>query len=206
MKIVVLKFGGTSVGTIERIKKVAKLIINYKKKNYRVIVVSSAMSGVTNDLIKKANSISSNFSKTEYDVLVSSGEQMSCALIAGALTNLGYKSKSFLGWQIPIITDTNHCDARIENISTKEIKKFINSDGIPIVAGFQGMTKERRISTLGRGASDYSAIMIAKFFKASKCIIYTDVSGIMTTDPKVYRNAKKIRIISYEEMLEMSSL
>ena len=111
MKIVVLKFGGTSVGTIERIKKVAKLIINYKKKNYRVIVVSSAMSGVTNDLIKKANSISSNFSKTEYDVLVSSGEQMSCALIAGALTNLGYKSKSFLGWQIPIITDANHCDA-----------------------------------------------------------------------------------------------
>ena len=164
------------------------------------------MSGITNDLIKKANSISSNFSKTEYDVLVSSGEQMSCALIAGALTNLGYKSKSFLGWQIPIITDANHCDARIENISTKEIKKFINSDGIPIVAGFQGMTKERRISTLGRGASDYSAIMIAKFFKASKCIIYTDVSGIMTTDPKVYRNAKKIRIISYEEMLEMSSL
>ena len=206
MKIVVLKFGGTSVGTIERIKKVAKLIINYKKKKNRVIVVSSAMSGITNDLIKKANSISSNFSKTEYDVLVSSGEQMSCSLIAGALTNLGYKSKSFLGWQIPIITDTNHCDARIENISTKEIKKFINSDGIPIVAGFQGMTKERRISTLGRGASDYSAIMIAKFFKASKCIIYTDVSGIMTTDPKVYRNAKKIRIISYEEMLEMSSL
>ena len=206
MKIVVLKFGGTSVGTIERIKKVAKLIINYKKKKNRVIVVSSAMSGITNDLIKKANSISSNFSKTEYDVLVSSGEQMSCSLIAGALTNLGYKSKSFLGWQIPIITDTNHCDARIENISTKEIKKFINSDGIPIVAGFQGMTKERRISTLGRGASDYSAIMIAKFFKASKCIIYTDVSGIMTTDPKVYRNAKKIKIISYEEMLEMSSL
>ena len=206
MKIVVLKFGGTSVGTIERIKKVAKLIINYKKKKNRVIVVSSAMSGITNDLIKKANSISSNFSKTEYDVLVSSGEQMSCALIAGALTNLGYKSKSFLGWQIPIITDANHCDARIENISTKEIKKFINSGGIPIVAGFQGMTKERRISTLGRGASDYSAIMIAKFFKASKCIIYTDVSGIMTTDPKVYRNAKKIRIISYEEMLEMSSL
>ena len=206
MKIVVLKFGGTSVGTIERIKKVAKLIINYKKKKNRVIVVSSAMSGITNDLIKKANSISSNFSKTEYDVLVSSGEQMSCSLIAGALTNLGYKSKSFLGWQIPIITDANHCDARIENISTKEIKKFINSDGIPIVAGFQGMTKERRISTLGRGASDYSAIMIAKFFKASKCIIYTDVSGIMTTDPKVYRNAKKIRIISYEEMLEMSSL
>ena len=206
MKIVVLKFGGTSVGTIERIKKVAKLIINYKKKKNRVIVVSSAMSGITNDLIKKANSISSNFSKTEYDVLVSSGEQMSCSLIAGALTNLGYKSKSFLGWQIPIITDANHCDARIENISTKEIKKFINSGGIPIVAGFQGMTKERRISTLGRGASDYSAIMIAKFFKASKCIIYTDVSGIMTTDPKVYRNANKIKIISYEEMLEMSSL
>ena len=206
MKIVVLKFGGTSVGTIKRIKSVARTIAGYYKKNYRVIVVSSAMSGVTNGLIKQANSISINFNKSEYDVLVSSGEQISCSLIAGALTQLGYKSKSFMGWQIPLITDSNHTDARILNIPTRQIKNFVNSGGIPIIAGFQGITINKRISTLGRGASDYTAIMVAKFFKAKKCIIYTDVSGVMTTDPKVFKKAKKIKVISYEEMLEMSSL
>ena len=206
MKIVVLKFGGTSVGTIKRIKSVARTIAGYYKKNYRVIVVSSAMSGVTNRLIKQANSISINFNKSEYDVLVSSGEQISCSLIAGALTQLGYKSKSFMGWQIPLITDSNHTDARILNIPTRQIKNFVNSGGIPIIAGFQGITINKRISTLGRGASDYTAIMVAKFFKAKKCIIYTDVSGVMTTDPKVFKKAKKIKVISYEEMLEMSSL
>ena len=206
MKIVVLKFGGTSVGTIKRIKSVARTIAGYYKKNYRVIVVSSAMSGVTNGLIKQANSISINFNKSEYDVLVSSGEQISCSLIAGALTQLGYKSKSFMGWQIPLITDSNHTDARILNIPTRQIKNFVNSGGIPIIAGFQGITINKRISTLGRGASDYTAIMVAKFFKAKKCIIYTDVSGVMTTDPKVFKRAKKIKVISYEEMLEMSSL
>ena len=206
MKIVVLKFGGTSVGTIKRIKSVARIIVSYYKKNYRVIVVSSAMSGVTNGLIKQANSISINFNKSEYDVLVSSGEQISCSLIAGALTQLGYKSKSFMGWQIPVITDSNHTDARILNIPTRNLKNFVSNGGIPIIAGFQGITINERISTLGRGASDYTAIMLAKFFKAKKCIIYTDVTGVMTTDPKVFKKAKKIKVISYEEMLEMSSL
>ena len=206
MKIVVLKFGGTSVGTIDRIKKVAKIIISYKKKKYKVIVVSSAMSGATNRLIKMSKEVSDNFDKAEYDVLVSSGEQVSCALIAGMLQSLGLKSRSFLGWQIPIIADLNYTKSKIISVIKKNIFNYLKDDGVPIIAGFQGINLNNRITTLGRGASDYSAIIVAKFFKASKCIIYTDVDGIMTTDPRIYKNAKKIKQISYEEMLEMSSL
>ena len=206
MKIVVLKFGGTSVGTTERIKKVANIIISYVKKRYKVIVVSSAMRGVTNDLIKKSKKISNNFISSEYDVLVSSGEQMSCALIAGRLNHLGYKSRSWMGWQVPILTEGNHSSSRISQIYKKKINKFLQSGGIPIVTGFQGINLNKRITTLGRGGSDASAIMCAKFFKAQKCIIYTDVDGIYTTDPNTLKKAKKIKIISYEEMLEMASL
>ena len=206
MKIIVLKFGGTSVGNLERIKKISKLITNYKKKKFGVIVVSSAMSGVTNDLIKKSKKLSKNFDLKEYDVLVSSGEQISCALISGYLEKIGYKSRSFMGWQVPIITDSNHGNSKILHISKKNILNFLKNEGIPVIAGFQGIDFNNRITTLGRGASDYTAIMISRYFKAEKCVIYTDVDGVMTTDPKIYKNAIKINEISYEEMLEMSSL
>jgi aspartate kinase len=206
MKIVVLKFGGTSVGNIERIKKVAQIIATYKKKKNKVIVVSSAMSGTTNDLIKKSRKLSSNFDQAEYDTLLASGEQISCALIAGRLNDLGYKSRSWLSWQIPILTDGPHKAARIVSISKKKILEFVNLGGIPIITGFQGINNNFRITTLGRGGSDVSAIMMAKFFNAEECIIYTDVDGVYTTDPKNHKKAQKISKISYDEMLEMASL
>ena len=206
MKTVVLKFGGTSVGSIERIKKVANIIGSYKRKKFRVIVVSSAMSGTTNDLINKSKLISNNFDKAEYDTLLASGEQVSCSLIAGRLNHLGYKSRSWMAWQIPILTDGPHSAARIDKINRNQILSFIKTGGVPIITGFQGINLNSRITTLGRGGSDASAIMCAKFFKAQKCIIYTDVDGVYTTDPKVLKKAKKIKVISYEEMLEMASL
>ena len=206
MKIVVLKFGGTSVGSIDRIKKVANIIGSYKRKKFRVIVVSSAMSGTTNDLINKSKLISNNFDKAEYDTLLASGEQVSCSLIAGRLNHLGYKSRSWMAWQIPILTDGPHSAARIDKINRNQILSFIKTGGVPIITGFQGINLNSRITTLGRGGSDASAIMCAKFFKAQKCIIYTDVDGVYTTDPKVLKKAKKIKVISYEEMLEMASL
>ena len=206
MKTVVLKFGGTSVGTIEKIKKVAELVRNYKKKKYKVIVVSSAMSGVTNDLVKKSKEISENFINAEYDVLVSSGEQVACSLIAGRLNHIGLKSRSWLAWQIPIFTEGDYKNSRINEIYKNKILKYLNDGGIPIIAGFQGINKYERVATIGRGGSDASAIMIAKFFKADRCIIYTDVTGVYTTDPNKLIQAKKIKVISYEEMLEMASL
>ena len=206
MKIVVLKFGGTSVGSIDRIKKVANLIIKYVKKKYKVIVVSSAMSGDTNNLVNKSKKISNNFSDEEYDVLVSSGEQVACSLIAGTLIDKGYKSRSWMSWQIPIITDDKHRYSKINQVFKNNIIRYLKSDGIPIITGFQGINKKNRITTIGRGGSDSSAIMLAKFFKAERCIIYTDVEGVYTTDPKKLDKAKKIKVISYEEMLEMASL
>ena len=206
MKIVVLKFGGTSVGTTERIKKVANIIVGYVRKKFRVIVVSSAMSGVTNNLIKKSKNISDSFNSSEYDVLVAAGEQMSCALIAGRLNHIGYKSQSWMSWQIPILTEGEHKSSRISNINKKKILNYLKSGGIPVITGFQGINNNNRITTLGRGGSDASAIMCAKFFNAQKCVIFTDVEGIYTTDPSNLKNAKKIKIISYEEMLEMASL
>ena len=206
MKIVVLKFGGTSVGSIKKIKKVAEIIVSYKRKNYKVVVVSSAMSGVTNELIKKSSKISNNFPNSEYDVLVSTGEQMACSLIAGRLIHKGYKSRSWLAWQIPILTVGVHKNSRINQINKIKIIKYLRKGGIPIITGFQGVNNDNRITTIGRGGSDASAIMLAKFFRAERCIIYTDVEGIYTTDPNKLKKAKKIKVISYEEMLEMASL
>ena len=206
MKIVVLKFGGTSVGTIKKIKKIADIIADYRKKNFRVIVISSAMSGVTNDLIKKSEDISENFSSSEYDALVSSGEQIACSLIAGRLIHKGLESRSWLAWQIPIFTDGLHKNSRISNINKIKIIKYLQKGGIPIITGFQGINSNERITTIGRGGSDASAIMFAKFFKAKRCVIYTDVEGVYTTDPNKLSKAKKIKVISYEEMLEMASL
>ena len=206
MKIIVLKFGGTSVGTTGRIKKVANIIVSYVKNGYKVIVVSSAMSGVTNDLIKKSRNISNNFNPSERDVLLAAGEQMACALIAGRLNHIGYKSQSWMRWQVPILTEGGYSSSRISKIDKKKIINYLKSGGIPIVTGFQGINNNNRITTLGRGGSDASAIMCAKFFKAKKCVIFTDVEGVYTTDPNNLKNAKKIKIISYEEMLEMASL
>ena len=206
MKIVVLKFGGTSVGTIKKIKRVAEIIVGYKKKNYKVIVVSSAMSGATNELIKKSFEISDNFSESEHDVLVSSGEQVSCSLIAGRLIHRGYKSRSWLSWQVPLLTVGAHKNSRINLINKNKIIKYLKEGGIPIVTGFQGINSQNRVTTIGRGGSDATAIMLAKFFKAERCIIYTDVEGVFTTDPNKLKKAKKIKVISYEEMLEMASL
>ena len=206
MKTLVLKFGGTSVGNIDRIKKVCKIIAAYKKKKNRVLVISSAMSGATNELIKKSMQISNNFSRSEYDALVSTGEQVSCALIAGRLCHDGFKSRSWVSWQLPIITDGPYSGARISKIITKELNNYIKQGGIPIVTGFQGINNENRITTIGRSGSDATAIMLAKFIKADECIIYTDVDGVYTTDPRQHKKAKKIKKIFYDEMLEMASL
>jgi len=205
MKIIVLKFGGTSVGTTDRIKKVAKIIAKYKKK-YNVIVLSSAMSGVTNNLINLSKKISKNFSDSEYDVLVSSGEQVSCALISGELINKGFNSRSWMSWQIPISTEGKYKFSRINKINKKQIISYLKKGGIPIITGFQGINNKNRITTIGRGGTDASAIMFSKFFNAEKCIIYTDVDGVYSTDPNKLKSAKKIKVISYEEMLEMASL
>ena len=184
MKTVVLKFGGTSVGSIDRIKKVCKIIAFYKKKKNRVLVVTSAMSGVTNELINKSKLISNNFDRAEYDALISTGEQVSCSLIAGRLKNNGFKARSWTSWQLPILTVGPHSSARIRSVSTKTLSRYIKSGGIPVITGFQGVSKDLRITTIGRSGSDATAIMIAKFIKADECIIYTDVDGVYTTDPR----------------------
>ena len=206
MKIIVLKFGGTSVGSLQKIIKVSKIIISYVKKKYKVIVVSSAMSGATNELLLKTKKISQSFPNDEKDVILSTGEQVSCALIAGKLKDLGYNSRSWLGWQIPIVTRGNHSSSRIIKIQKKKILSYLKKGGIPIITGFQGVNNDFRITTLERGGSDTSAILCAKFFDAEKCVIYTDVKGVHTTDPNLIKDAKKIDKISYEEMLEMASL
>jgi len=206
MKKLVLKFGGTSVGTIEKIKKVANIIKKRFNEDDEIIVVVSAMSGVTDELKAKSDLISKNFDDKELDVLLASGEQVSCSLLSGALIDLGVKARSWLGWQIPIVTNDNYTSSQIMKIKTDEILNFISKKGVAVIAGFQGISKEIRITTLGRGGSDLSAVAVAKFFQTDSCEIYTDVDGVLTTDPSINKKAKKIDKISYEEMLEMSSL
>ena len=206
MKTVVLKFGGTSVGNIDRIKKICKIIASYSKKKIKVLVISSAMSGATNDLVNKSKLISNNFDKAEYDTLVSTGEQVSCALIAGRLKHMGLKSRSWMSWQLPILTEGPYSGSRITKVVVKELYKYLKIGGIPIITGFQGVNEKLRLTTIGRSGSDASAIMLAKYIKADECIIYTDVDGVYTTDPRQYKKAKKIKKIFYDEMLEMASL
>jgi len=206
MKRLILKFGGTSVGTIEKIKKVANIIKKRLSEDNQIIVVVSAMSGVTDELKAKSDLISKNFNNKELDVLLSSGEQVSCSLLSGAVIDLDVKARSWLGWQIPIVTNDNHTSSQIVQIKTDEISNFISKKGVAVIAGFQGISMESRITTLGRGGSDLSAVVIAKFFQADSCEIYTDVDGVLTTDPSINKKAKKIDKISYEEMLEMASL
>ena len=202
----VLKFGGTSVGTIERILHVAKIIKKEHDLGNEVIAVVSAMSGKTNELLKQSKTISENFIKRELDVLLSSGEQVTSALLAGALIELGVNSKSWLNWQIPILTEGEHSNSRIININIKEINKFLSEKGVAIIPGFQGISKTGDVTTIGRGGSDATAVAVAKIFDSDTCEIYTDVDGVYSTDPKKIPVAKKIEKISYDEMLELSSL
>ncbi len=202
----VLKFGGTSVGSIERIINAAKIVGKEHAKGHKLIVVVSAMAGKTNELIEQSISISKEFDKRELDVLLSSGEQVTCSLISGALRGIGLIAKSWMNWQIPIITEGDHNNARIINMRTEEIDKFLSEGGIAIIPGFQGISKRGDITSIGRGGSDATAVAIAKIFKTDSCEIYTDVDGVYSTDPNKIPVAKKIDKISYQEMLELSSL
>ncbi len=201
----VLKFGGTSVGTIDRIKHVAKIIKKECDAGNKIIVVVSAMAGQTNDLIQLSQSIANDFSKRELDVLLSTGEQVTCALLAGALIKMNIKAQSWLNWQIPILTEGEHTNSRIVNMNISKINDFIN-EGVAVVPGFQGISKNGDITTIGRGGSDASAVAFAKLFNADSCEIYTDVDGVFSSDPNKIPVAKKIERISYDEMLELSSL
>ncbi len=202
----VLKFGGTSVGTTERIQHVASIIKKELSLGNKIIAIVSAMAGKTNDLIKLSNDISEEFDKREYDVLLSSGEQVTCALLSGALIKLNIKAQSFLSWQVPIITEGEHTNSRIINMNIEKIDNYINADGVAVIPGFQGISKNGDITTLGRGGSDATAVAVAKIFNADSCEIYTDVDGVFSTDPNKIPVAKKIEKISYDEMLELSSL
>ena len=206
MKKKVLKFGGTSVGSIDRIVHAAKIIKKESELGNQIITVVSAMAGKTNELIKLSNEISEEFNKRELDVLLSSGEQVTCALLSGALIKLNLKAKSWLNWQIPILTDGEHTNSRIINMHVEKINKYLDDKGIVIIPGFQGISKNGDITTIGRGGSDATAVAVAKIFNADKCEIYTDVDGVYSTDPKKIPVAKKIDNISYDEMLELSSL
>ena len=201
----VLKFGGTSVGSIERIHHVAKIIKKEFDSGNQIIAVVSAMSGKTSELIKLSREISNEFDKRELDVLLSSGEQVTCSLLAGALIDLKLKAKSWLNWQIPILTEGEHSNARIINMNVDKINQFLK-EGVAIVPGFQGISKDGDITTIGRGGSDATAVAIAKLFNAMSCEIYTDVDGVFSSDPNKIPVAKKIEKISYDEMLELSSL
>ena len=201
----VLKFGGTSVGTIERIQHVANIIRQEKDKGHQIIAIVSAMAGKTNELINLSKKLSEDFNKRELDVLLSSGEQITCALLAGALLKLNIKAKSWLNWQIPILTEGEHANARIINIHVNKIDEFLKY-GVAIIPGFQGVSKNGDITTIGRGGSDATAVAFAKLFNADSCEIFTDVDGVYSSDPNNIPLAKKIEKISYEEMLELSSL
>ena len=202
----VLKFGGTSVGTIERIQHVASIIQKEHSAGNQVIAVVSAMSGKTNELINLSKDISEEFDKREFDVLLSSGEQVTSALLAGALLKLKILAKTWLNWQIPILTEGDYTNARIINMNIKKINDFLQKKGVAVIPGFQGISRNGDITTIGRGGSDATAVAVAKLFDADACEIYTDVDGVFSTDPNKIPVAKKIDKISYDEMLELSSL
>ena len=202
----VLKFGGTSVGSIDRIVHAANIVKKEHLKGNKIIVVVSAMSGKTNELIKQSGLVSKNFNKRELDVLLASGEQVTSALISGALNEIGVKSKSWMNWQIPILTEGDHTNSRIINMNISKIDEYLLSGGVAVIPGFQGISKNGEITTIGRGGSDATAVAIAKIFNSDTCEIYTDVDGVYSTDPNKLPMAKKIEKISYDEMLELSSL
>ena len=206
MALVVQKYGGTSMGTIERIRNVAKRVAKTYDAGNDMVVVVSAMSGETNKLVALANDVCEFPDAREYDVLVASGEQVSIALLAMCLKSMGYKAKSYHGWQVPIITDSVFSKARIEKIDDAKMRADLKDGDILIVAGFQGVDSEGNVTTLGRGGSDTSAVALAAALKADVCEIYTDVDGVYTTDPNICSDARKIEKVSYDEMLELASL
>ncbi len=207
MPTLVMKFGGTSVANLDRIKRAAKRVGVEVSKGYNVIVVVSAMSGKTNELVGWVEETSPLFDAREYDAIVSSGENVTAGLMALTLQEMNINARSWQGWQVPLITSSAHAAARIEDIPTKNINaKFDQGVRVAVVAGFQGISSEGRITTLGRGGSDTTAVAFAAAFGAERCDIYTDVDGIYTTDPRVENKARKLDKIAFEEMLELASL
>lgn len=204
--LIVQKYGGTSVANPERIKKVAKRVVKYKRQGYDLVVVVSALGDTTDELIDLAYKVTNDPSEREMDMLISTGEQVSCALLAMAIQRLKIPAISFTGAQVGIITDTSHTKARILEISTERISEELKRGKVVVVAGFQGMSISKEITTLGRGGSDLTAVALAKALGAKICEIYTDVDGVYTADPRIVNNARKLGRLSYDEMLEMASL
>ena len=206
MARIVQKFGGTSVADIGRIKSVAEHVKSEVDAGSQVAVVVSAMAGVTNHLVGWAGEIANLYDAREYDVVVATGEQITSGLLAMALQDLGVTARSWLGWQVPVNTDSTHGRARIERIDTAELDRRLDNGEVPVIAGFQGVGTDNRITTLGRGGSDISAVALAAALGAERCDIFTDVDGIYTSDPRIVAKARKLDKITYEEMLEMASL
>jgi aspartate kinase len=206
MALIVQKYGGTSVGNVERIKSVAQRVAKFKMLGHQVVVVVSAMSGETNKLVALAKEIQKNPDPREMDVLVSTGEQVTIALLAMALKDLGLKSKSYTGSQVRIVTDDAFTKARILSIDESNIRADLDSGHVVVVAGFQGVDEKGNITTLGRGGSDTTGVALAAALKADECQIYTDVDGVYTTDPRIVPEARRLKSITFEEMLEMASL
>ena len=206
MALLVQKFGGTSVGSVERIHAVASLIQRMAQAGNQLVVVLSAMSGETDRLLQMAREASQDQDERELDVLLSSGERVTIALMAMTLRGRGVKARSFTGRQVGIVTNSSHTKARIARVAADRVKKVLSEGIIPIVAGFQGINEFSDVTTLGRGGSDLTAVALAAELKADRCIIYTDVDGVYTADPNVVPNSRRIEKISYEEMLEMASL
>lgn len=206
MALVVHKYGGTSMGSIDRIKNVARRVAKWHDAGYQVVVVPSAMAGETNRLIGLAREIMPEPNQRELDMISSTGEQVSIGLLSLALQQQGKQAVSFTGWQVPVMTDTAHTKARIHSIDDRKIRENLDQGKVVIVAGFQGVNELNEITTLGRGGSDTSAVAIAAALKADECLIYTDVDGVYTTDPRVVSDARRLQKITFEEMLEMASL
>ncbi|MDE1900195.1 MAG: aspartate kinase [Alphaproteobacteria bacterium] len=206
MPLIVMKFGGTSVGDIDRIKNAAAKVAAEVRRGNKVAVVVSAMSGVTDQLINYCRAVSPRYDRGEHDVVVATGEQVTAGLMAMALHQRGLNARSWQGWQAQLLTDSTHTKARIVDFQADALRRRIEDGDVAVMAGFQGVTPEGRITTLGRGGSDTSAVALAVALKADRCDIYTDVDGVYTTDPRVVAQARKMGRVSYEEMLELASL
>ena len=206
MAIIVHKYGGTSMGSVERIKNVARRVAKWHRAGYQMVVVVSAMSGETNRLIALAKEIMPNPDPRELDVIASTGEQVSIGLLAMALKSIGVDAVSFSGSQVAVHTDSAFTKARIESIDSEPVMRELNAGKVVIVAGFQGRDSAGNVTTLGRGGSDTSGVALAVALKAQECLIFTDVDGVYTTDPRIEPKARKLDVISFEEMLELASL
>jgi aspartate kinase len=206
MSLIVHKYGGTSMGSTERIKNVARRVAKWHDAGHQIVVVPSAMSGETNRLLGLAKEITSSPDPRELDMLASTGEQASVALLAIALQAIGKQAVSYTGWQVPVLTDNAYTKARIQSIDDVKVRKDLDAGRIVIITGFQGIDGDGNITTLGRGGSDTSAVAVAAALKAAECLIYTDVDGVYTTDPRVVSEARRLKTVTFEEMLEMASL